>query len=716
MSATQIPHDCIDPKFASAPADRGTVLVVDDDRLNRAILTRLLRQQGFLAIEAADGYEALECVKGRSIDLVLLDIVMPGMSGFDVLTELRRSNSEAELPIIMVTADDNSDHIVRALSEGANDFLSKPIDAGVTIARISTQMRLMKSQQALKESEERYSLAAEGANDGLWDWNLLTNEVYYSPRWNRLLGISGIGTAPEEWFSRIHPDDKACVESELQAHLGGVTPHFEAELRIKHNNGNYRWMLCRGMAVRAEGGDAHRIAGSMRDITDGKFADAVTGLPNRILLCERVQARLNDYTADPSQSFAVLYLDLDNFKLINDTLGHAAGDRLLTAVARRLERATRSSQSLVARLGGDEFAILVTNIASPADLNHIAERLLQNFASPFSPGGGAKEVFVTVSIGMSLASDRSQRAEDMLREADTAMYKAKAQGKSCYRTFDPEMQEDVSCRLRLESQLRRALDRKEFVLNYQPLVSLPGAEVIGFEALIRWQHPKLGLISPAEFIPIAEETGLIVPIGQWVLETASAQLVAWKLAFPHKQNLQMAINVSRRQMRHTDLLSDVTTILGSPGIRPGDLKLEITEGTIMEDPEQGAKLLGELRDRGVKIAIDDFGTGYSSLACLHSLPLDTLKIDQSFVARMTGSGDSLAIVRTIIRLAESFGFDVVAEGIGTEDQHNMLSSLHCDFGQGFLYSPPLSSEAAGELLADNHSWEYQQATFGGGGI
>ena len=317
---------------------------------------------------------------------------------------------------------------------------------------------------------------------------------------------------------------------------------------------------------------------------------------------------------------------------------------------------------------------------------------------------------------MSLASDRSQRAEDMLREADTAMYKAKAQGKSCYRTFDPEMQEDVSCRLRLESQLRRALDRKEFVLNYQPLVSLPGGEVIGFEALIRWQHPKLGLVPPAEFIPIAEETGLIVPIGQWVLETASAQLVAWKLAFPHKQNLQMAINVSRRQMRHTDLLSDVTTILGSPGIRPGDLKLEITEGTIMEDPEQGAKLLGELRDRGVKIAIDDFGTGYSSLACLHSLPLDTLKIDQSFVARMTGSGDSLAIVRTIIRLAESFGFDVVAEGIGTEDQHNMLSSLHCDFGQGFLYSPPLSSEAAGELLADNHSWEYQQATFGGGGI
>jgi diguanylate cyclase (GGDEF)-like protein/PAS domain S-box-containing protein len=714
MSATQTPNQYTDEELTFAPADRGTVLVVDDDRLNRAILTRLLRQHGFQSIEAADGPEAVRCVKGRSIDMVLLDIVMPGTSGFDVLTELRQFKSETQLPVIMVSDDDNSDHVVRALGERANDFLTKPIDAAVTIARISAHMRLMKSQHALKESEERYSLATAGANDGLWDWNLLTNEVYYSPRWIELLGMSAIGTAPEEWFSRIHPDDKACVESELQAHLGDVTPHFEAELRIKHNDGDYRWMLCRGMAVRADGGNAHRIAGSMRDITNGKFADAVTGLPNRILLCERVQARLNGFSADPTQSFAILYLDLDNFKLINDTLGHDAGDRLLTAVARRLERVTRSGQSLVARLGGDEFAILINNVASKAELDNFAERLLQNFASPFSPGGGAREVFATVSIGISMASDRCKRAEDMLREADTAMYKAKAQGKACYRTFDPEMQENVSYRLRLESQLRRALDRREFVLNYQPLVSLPGGEVIGFEALIRWQHPKLGLVSPAEFIPIAEETGLIVPIGQWVLETACDQLVAWKREFPHKQDLQMAVNVSRRQMRHTNLLKDVTAILGTTGIQSGDLKLEITEGTIMDDPEQGAKLLGELRDRGVKIAIDDFGTGYSSLACLHSLPLDTLKIDQSFVARMTGSGDSLAIVRTILRLAESFGFDVVAEGIETENQHNMLSSMHCHFGQGYLYSPPLPATAAAELLTENHSWDYQRAITGRG--
>lgn len=695
---------------APVPASEGgTVLVVDDDRLNRAILARLLREHGFRPIEAADGQDALRLAVSHNVDLVLLDIIMPGLSGFDVLNELRASTDQAELPVIMITSDYSTDQVVRAFNAGANDFLRKPVDPGVTIARITTQMKLMAAQRALKESEERYSLAAQGANDGLWDWNLLTNQVYYSPRWLEMLGMSSIGSSPDDWFARIHPEDRSRVESDLQAHLGDTTPHFETELRIRHSDGHYRWMLCRGMAVRTDNGSCHRIAGSMRDITDGKFADSITGLPNRVLLTERIQSCIDRFKADPARQFAVVYLDIDNFKLINDSLGHEAGDKLLMSVARRLQRTIRTSDALVARLGGDEFAILVENIASQDDAVLVAERLLHNFEAPFVLGGSSREVFATVSVGISVCSDRCDRAEDMLREADTAMYRAKSQGKSCYRSFDPAMQENVSFRLRIESQLRRALDRNEFVLNYQPIVTLPEGEVIGFEALIRWQHPKLGLVSPAEFIPIAEETGLIVPIGRWVLEEACDQLVAWKLAFPHKQQLHMAVNVSRRQMRHTNLIKDVDAVMHTAGISPGDLKLEITEGTIMEDAEKGARMLKEMRDRGVKVAIDDFGTGYSSLACLHSLPLDSLKIDQSFVSRMTGSGNNLAIVRTVLRLADNFGFDVVAEGIETEDQHNMLASMRCDFGQGYLYSPPLPAERAADLLHEEHAWDFQSA-------
>ncbi len=690
--------------------EEGTVLVVDDDRLNRAILARLLREHGYSCIEAAEGNEALRLVRSRTVDMVLLDIIMPGLSGFDVLRRLRETYDRTDLPILMVTSDDDSEQVVRAFADGANDFIRKPIDAGVTIARISTQMKLIAAHKALREREERYELAARGSNDGLWDWNLLTNRVYYSPRWNELLGMTSIGDSPEDWFARIHPEDRSRVETELQEHLGDASPHLQTELRLRHNDGHYRWMLCRGMAVRNENGNAHRIAGSLRDITDSKFADSVTGLPNRVLLEERLQACIDRWRGGDDRQFAVLYLDLDNFKVINDSLGHAAGDRLLTSVARRIERTVRATDSLVARLGGDEFAILVDNIFSDEQITQLAERLLHNFEAPFSLGAANREVFATVSVGISISSERCTCAEDMLREADTAMYRAKSRGKSCHRAFDPEMHENVSFRLRLESQLRRALERNEFMLNYQPIVTLPDGEVAGFEALIRWQHPQLGLVSPAEFIPIAEETGLIVPIGRWVLEQACDQLVAWKLAFPHKHNLRMAVNVSRRQMRHTNLTRDVAAIMHSTGIAPGDLKLEITEGTIMENAEKGARLLKELRDRGVKVAIDDFGTGYSSLACLHKLPLDSLKVDRSFVSQMTTSADNMNIVRTVLRLAESFGFDVIAEGIETEEQRDLLAAMQCDYGQGYLYSPPLPSDAAAELLREDHVWEFQAAT------
>lgn len=682
----------------SGSKPRGRILVVDDERVNRAMLSHLLKRNGYSADEAADGEAALLKISEESFDLVLLDVVMPRMDGYTVLKELRRKFSEFELPVIMVTANNDSGQIVDAFCQGANDYVTKPIDVQVTLARIGTHIRLKHAQVALRDSEQRYALAARGTNDGLWDWNLTTNEVYYSPRWKAMLGLADedVSRSPECWLRRIHAEDRRRVEGELASHWRGETQHFETELRVLHQDGNYRWMLCRGLAVRDSQGVAQRMAGSLTDITEGKVADALTGLPNRLLFLERLQRAMDHCDQRGGFQFAVLYLDIDNFKLINDSLGHDVGDRLLLSVARRLEDCLRSGDTMVARLGGDEFTVLLERIRSDADAHIVAERILEKLSQPVVLDD--REIFASASIGITVTSDRWHKAEHLLREADTAMYHAKAEGKSRYRVFDPSMQEEVSARLELENDLRRAVERNELWLQYQPIVELKSGRLTGFEALVRWQHPRLGLVSPVNFVPIAEETGIIVPIGWWVLREACQQIIQWKEQLPAIGPLMISVNASSKQLSHPDCVQQVAQIIDETGIDPNDLKLELTESAIMDSPELGAQLLAKLRELGVRVGIDDFGTGYSSLAYLHRLPLDVLKVDRSFVSKMIDSQENAAIVRTILALAHSLDLDVVAEGIETDEQRAQLTAMGCEYGQGYLFGRPLDRCVAFELL------------------
>jgi diguanylate cyclase (GGDEF)-like protein/PAS domain S-box-containing protein len=689
------------------------LLIVDDNEMNRDMLARRLARKGYVIGLAESAKGLLERIKQDPVDLVLLDIEMPEVSGLDALKTLREHYSPAELPIIMVTAKTQSDDIVAALDLGANDYLTKPIDFPVAVARIGTQLSHKQAQEALKESEERYALAARGSNDGLWDWSLSSNVVHFSPRWKSMLGYQEgqIGSGPEEWFDRIHDADRERVKEEIAAHQKGLTPHFESEHRVLHKDGSFRWMLSRGVAVHDDSGNTLRMAGSQTDITEGKVSDPLTGLPNRLLFIDRVGRLVKHTKRRKDQLFAVLFLDLDGFKMINDSMGHQIGDQLLLGVARRLEKCLRSTDTVarlgetftVARLGGDEFTVLLDDIKDPSDAKRAADRMMKALVPPFILGG--KEVFTSVSIGIALSNSAYEQPEDILRDADTAMYRAKSQGKARYEVFDADMRASVMARLQLETDLRHALDRGEFKNFYQPIVALVSGEIAGFEALLRWQHPSRGLLGPIEFIPVAEETGLIRELGWWNLREACRQISEWRAGVAAHSHLTMSVNLSAKQFLQPNLVEDIRKLLVELDLPPKALKLEITESTVMADPSAAVEMLQQIKSLGIHLAIDDFGTGYSSLSYLHRFPLDTLKIDRSFISGMGDDGEGMEIARTILPMANNLRLDVVAEGVETIQQVALLKKLHCKYGQGYYFSRPLSAEGTTALLAEDLAWQ-----------
>jgi diguanylate cyclase (GGDEF)-like protein/PAS domain S-box-containing protein len=689
------------------------LLIVDDNEMNRDMFARRLERKGYVVELAENAKDLLQRVKRDAVDLVLLDIEMPEISGLDALKALRELYSAAELPIIMVTAKTQSEDIVRALDLGANDYLTKPIDFPVAVARIGTQLSHKKAQEALKESEERYALAARGSNDGLWDWNLPANVVHFSPRWKAMSGYqeSEIGTSPEEWFERIHDADRERVKKEIAAHQKGLTPHFESEHRVLHKDGSFRWMLSRGVAVHDASGNALRMAGSQTDITEGKVSDPLTGLPNRLLFIDRVGRLIKHTKRRKDQLFAVLFLDLDGFKMINDSMGHLIGDQLLLGVASRLEKCLRVSDTVarlgetftVARLGGDEFTVLLDDIKDPGDAKRAAERMMKALVAPFILGG--KEVFTSVSIGIALSNSSYEQAEDILRDADTAMYRAKSLGKGRYEVFDADMRARVMARLQLETDLRHALERGEFRNFYQPIVALASGDIAGFEALLRWQHPTRGLLAPIEFIPVAEETGLIRELGWWNLREACRQISVWRASFIAHPYLTISVNLSAKQFLQPNLVEDIGKLLVELQVPPEALRLEITESTVMADPSAAVEMLEKIKSLGIHLAIDDFGTGYSSLSYLHRFPLDTLKIDRSFISGMGDQGEGIEIARTILPMANNLRLDVVAEGIETVQQVSLLKKLQCKYGQGYYFSKPLSAEGITTLLAGDLTWQ-----------
>jgi len=677
--------------LSQPPADcRGVVLVVDDEYVNRAIVCRLLKKSGFDTAEASNGVEALEAIAATDFDLILLDIAMPEMNGFEVLKALRKQRSELDLPVIMVTAHDETAQVVEAFESGANDYINKPIDPAVTIARINMHLQFAKSRADLRKSEERYALVAQGTNDGLWDWDLQKNEIFFSPRWFAILAIEETNNpTPDFWFQRIHQEDLRRVTEELKQHLVGATPLIETEMRMRHENGSFRWTLCRGIAVFDDNGTAQRVAGSLTDITEAKVADPLTGLPNRVLFRERLEQCVSRKKRDKTYNFSLLYLDLDNFKLVNDSMGHESGDRLLVSIARRLESCLRDAESIVCRLGGDEFGIVIEGYKPHQAPTSIAERIISSVSTPISIGCG-REVYPSVSIGVSFASEDLISVDEIVQAADTAMYRAKEQGKSCYRIFDPAMKRDATKRLSLENELRHAIDNDQLKCHFQPIIETATRRVTGFEALVRWTHEQFGKVSPAEFIPIAEESELIERIGILVLQKSCQQLADWRRADARFNDLQVSVNLSSRQLKSHSLVDQVLNIIAKTGIPPSSLKIEVTESMIMDDPERSASVLSALQQKGVKIAIDDFGTGYSSLSCIHELSPDAVKIDRSFIDSITKSGDKETIVRAIIALADGLKLDVVAEGIETECQHRILQQMGCKYAQGFLYSHPLA--------------------------
>jgi len=571
---------------------------------------------------------------------------------------------------------------------------------------------LMRAIAALRESEQRYSLAVNGANDGLWDWNLKSGEIYFAPRWKSMLGFSDeeIGNKSVEWFGRVHPEDIDRVKSELTAHLEGNKPQFQSEYRMMHKEGSYRWMLTRGVAVRDQLGP-YRLAGSQTDITERKLAeeqllqdafyDALTKLPNRALFLDRLAgaaARASTRARrGKSQHFAVLFMDLDRFKVINDSLGHVLGDELLISLAQRLQGCVRPGDT-IARLGGDEFTLLVEDIVDARDAVGVAERIQNALQLPFNLEG--RDVFTTASIGIAMSSDESEPSGDLLRDADTAMYWAKSKGKARYEIFDSSMHGRALALLQLETDLRRAVERKEFRIVYQPIVFLTDGRIEGFEALVRWQHPERGLLPPEEVIPLAEETGLIIPIGYGVLKDACNQMRIWHEKFSIHPFL--TVNISAKQFAETALIDQLSDILNETGFLAEYLKLEITESVIMQDIEFASSLLQKLKELRVRLLIDDFGTGYSSLSYLQKFPIHTLKIDRSFVSSGEKT-DNWEIVRAIISLARNLGMDVIAEGVETEYQRSYLVSLGCDKGQGFLFSPPMEADAVYNYWVSHNS-------------
>jgi diguanylate cyclase (GGDEF)-like protein/PAS domain S-box-containing protein len=615
-----------------------------------------------------------------------------------------------------------------------------PADGSTTLLwrDVTDQKR---AEYAVKRSEERLALAAEGASDGLWEWDLRSQEFYVSARWRAMIGLpasEAIGRL-EDWTDRVHPDEITPLREALQAHLSGKTAHFQYEHRIRHESGTYRLFLCRGVAVRGAGKRAIRIAGSLTDTTgrslarewvlSAGFLDPLTGLSNRSVFVEKLGRRLEELKQRGGERFAALYIDLDRFKIVNDSLGHLVGDALLIAVSRRLESCLRPNDAL-ARLGGDEFAILLNELGDEPQANAIAFRIQHALSAPFSIGG--KEVFTSASIGIAFGRRQYDNPEEIMRDADTAMYHAKARGKARHELFDADMHARVRDRLGLENDLRHAVgsrnralsersesngpalsersesngpalsERSEsngFEIHYQPIVSLSTGMCVGFEALVRWKRNG-ETIPPATFVPIAEELGLIEPLGTWVLQQACRTFADWQRRFGPSGLECITVNVSNRQLMEQNFLLIVEEAVDGAGLAPCDLRLEITETALMDSPHVVAEVLRELRDFGVKIYLDDFGTGYSSLSHLHKLPVDALKIDHSFVKSLL-LPDRPAIVESILALARTLNTSVVAEGIESDVQARALEQLGCTHAQGFLFSRPLTVEDVEGVLRAN---------------
>ncbi|WP_419617437.1 putative bifunctional diguanylate cyclase/phosphodiesterase [Thiolapillus sp.] len=639
-------------------------------------------------------------------DIILLDLHLPdceGLGGFERLHSLA-----PDVPVIILTNFMDDELATRAVREGAQDYLiKKEVDTALLNKSIRYAIERQKSDAALRESEERYALAVAGASEGIWDWNIRTGEAYFSPRWQDLVGVfqENVTAHIDHWFDRVHPDDLPPLQAALQAHFRDVQTHFEYEHRVMHEEGEYRWMLVRGQAICDARDKCYRMAGSMADITERRRAeqqllhdalhDGLMDLPNRSLFMDRLDQAIRQHQRDGSKQYAVLYFDIDRFKNVNDSLGHSVGDRLLVGIARRLETILRPSDTL-ARLSGDEFAVLLTQVGTTECALSVVQRIHQLLRRKFKVQGNV----IYPSIGIAMASDQYDSPEQVLRDADLAMYRAKSLDEPGDAVvFDAHMHATAVQRLRLETDMRRAIDRGEFVIHYQPIVSLQTGQVLSFEALLRWQHPQRGLVSPNEFIGVAEETGMISELSWWILKTAATQTRRWQKLILGNADLGISVNVTGALFRNENMADDLLSLLEECDLQPGYMHLEITERSFMDHQDAVLAELDKLKSAGVQLHVDDFGTGYSSLSYLKRYSYDTLKIDRSFIRDVTSMGDASAIVQAIVSLGQDLKMNIVAEGVENVEQVQLLRKMDCPEAQGYWFSRPLTREKAHQVLS-----------------
>lgn len=597
-----------------------SILVVDDVADNLQILATTLSKQGYQVRCAKNGLTALRGASTILPDLILLDIKMPDLDGYEVCQKLKNTEATRNIPVIFLSALDDVIDRVKAFEVGGVDYISKPIKVEEVLARVKNQITLQSAKAKISELNQ-------------------------------------------ELEKRVH----------------------QRTLELRNANQKLRQEIIERQRVQQQ-------------LVYDALHDGLTGLPNRTLLMERIDFTIGHAQRNPGYMYALLFIDLDRFKIINDSLGHLIGDKLLVAVSNLLQECLRESD-IVARLGGDEFVILLDGISHPQDATLIGERIQQKLRAPFELQG--QHIFTTASIGIVFGSVEYSSASNLLRDADIAMYRAKAKGKARYEIFDQTMYYETLKLVELENNLRLALKRNEFVLHYQPIMSLDNDQLVGFEALIRWQHPTRGSISPDEFIPIAEDTGLILDIGEWLLGEACQQLQKWQQEFasiPQIASLKMNINLASQQLQQPNFIEKLDQILQQTGLNGNSLKLEITESVLLEPQGSVQNTLQQIRNRNIKLSLDDFGTGYSSLSYLRRFPIDNLKIDRSFIEQMNFDSENFEIVRVIITLAKTLGMDSISEGIETYQQLEQLKALGCEFGQGYLFSPPLPAAVVKSML------------------
>ena len=686
-------------------------MVVDDDFALRLPMKLTLENANFPVIEAENGQQAIDTFKSHKPDLILLDVVMPGMSGFETCQKIRNLPGGRHLPIIMVTSLEDVKTIDSAFQVGATDFIAKPINLNILAHRTRYWLRSGTMLNDLNISQQRLAKAQRLARLAHWELDLENNRFRFSTEVADVFGITNLSRY-EALFDNIIPDDKEQAKA-LIDNACKTRSSFNINYQVKLKNGAKRIILNQGEIVLNEITNTPQLIGIVQDITEIKkaeerirylaFYDNLTGLANRALLKEH-WLKIASHALRNEEKVAVFFIDLDHFKRVNDTLGHSAGDQLLITVANRIKKELRTSDviassvkkgssTLVSRIGGDEFIVLASHIKSSNHISNIAQRIIESLEQPLQLEN--HEIAASASMGISIFPDDGREIEILLKSADTAMYEAKETGRNNFKFFQSKMNDAAQARFTLGNNLRRAMERNEFLLYYQPQYCTETKKITGVEALIRWNDPEKGLIPPNTFLPFAEESGLIHKINSWVIKRACTEASSWVTSGLF-ENCRVAVNISGQKINFEHLADEIMMVLKETDLKPQHFELELTERVMMENTEEVVSALLRLKEAGIAIAIDDFGTGYSSLSHLRLFPLSKLKIDKSFIDNMNTSPKESSLLNSIIGIAKSFDLAVIAEGVETDEQLQTLNDMGCDEIQGYLLSRPLAVETLEE--------------------